>query len=119
MIKRLLIPLLALGILGLGAGLYAKDPPKKVTIDKCKKKKSAVTFDHGKHAKEIKDCKSCHHKGKEQQACSSAGCHAGKAEGKRPGCEEMSPSKNPYHIKCMGCHKKMEKGPRGCADCHK
>lgn len=117
--KPMIVGAIVFGLIVGAAGLYAKEAPKQITIDKCKKKKSGVAFDHAKHAKAAKDCKLCHHKGKEQQACSSAGCHAGKAEGKRPGCEEMSPSKNPYHLRCIGCHKSQSKGPKACKECHK
>jgi len=115
--KKILIAVAVLGLIS--AGLYAAKAPKKVVIDRCKKKKSGVAFDHEQHAKKLKiDCKTCHHeKSKEQKACSS--CHAGKAKGKKPGCEEMSAKKNPYHITCINCHKKQNKGPKTCKACHK
>lgn len=123
MSKRLLVVVIALGLVGGVAMLYttasAKDAPKKVVIDKCKKKKSGVSFDHQAHVKKQKiKCKTCHHTGK-NDSCATAKCHAGKAEGKKPGCAEMSLKKNPYHISCVGCHKKQKKGPKGCKDCHK
>ena len=46
-------------------------------------------------------------------------CHAGKRKGKKPGCAEMSMKKNPFHITCAGCHKKLKKGPTKCKACHK
>ncbi len=121
--KRLLSYIVPLCIVvAAGTLAVAKDPPKKVTLDKCKKKKSAVEFDHEMHVKKNKiACKKCHHTGK-NVACSTAKCHAGKADGKKPGCAEMSLKKNPYHIRCVGCHKKGlngKKGPRKCKDCHK
>jgi hypothetical protein len=100
--------------------MAAKAPPKTVTIKGCQKSKPPVTLKHEDHAKKHKiACKTCHHKGDIGQACSAAKCHAGKAEGKRLGCAEMSPSKNPYHVRCIGCHKKESKGPKGCSECHK
>ena len=111
-------------ILGLGAGLsvvsaVAKDAPKKLVIKDCQKSKPPVAFPHEEHVKKNKiACKTCHHK-EPGKACGAAGCHAGKAEGKRPGCQEMNPSKNPFHITCIGCHKKQNKGPKACAECHK
>jgi len=106
------------------AGLEAKKPPDKVVVKACAKKKKPVTFSHVKHAKGLKiKCASCHHKkdkkGKKAFSCSSASCHAGKAKGKVPGCAEMSKKKNPYHIQCIGCHKKDKKGPTKCKGCHR
>jgi len=101
-----------------GLAISAKPAPKQVVIDKCKKKKKAVTLTHEKHIKILKiPCKKCHHKGTPDKPCSS--CHAGKMKGKNPGCAEMSPKKNPFHISCMGCHKKLKKGPSKCKQCHK
>ena len=118
MLKKVLVAVIALGMTGAVAGLYAAAPPKKVTLDKCKAKKPGVAFDHGAHSKTHKiKCKTCHHTGK-NVSCATAKCHLGKAEGKKPGCAEMSMTKNPYHITCVGCHKKG-KGPKGCKDCHK
>ena len=109
--------LITFAILGMVSGLVAKAPPRKVVIKSCQKKKPPVSFDHEKHAKTLKiDCRSCHHKGPQQKCIS---CHAGKKKGNKPGCEEASPKKKPYHINCMGCHKKLKKGPRTCKACHK
>jgi hypothetical protein len=110
-------------VLGLAAGFSVmaakKAAPKQIVIKECQKAKPPVAFPHETHTKKAKvACKTCHHKGQDQ-TCGAAKCHAGKAEGKRPGCAEMSPSKNPYHISCIGCHKKQNKGPKGCGDCHK
>lgn len=123
MSHRILALTLALGLaVGTSAAVSAKAPPKTVTIKACQKKKPPVAFPHDKHVSQKIDCKSCHHKDKDPKksatGCSTAGCHAGKAEGKRPGCEEMG-SKNPFHGKCISCHKEKGKGPKGCADCHK
>lgn len=119
MLKRILVAAIVLGVTGSVAGLYAKKAPGKVTLDQCKKKKSGVAFDHAQHAKKLKiKCKTCHHTGK-QQSCATAKCHLGKADGKKPGCAEMSLKKNPYHITCVGCHKKQKKGPKSCKQCHK
>jgi hypothetical protein len=108
-------------ILGFSGGVVAiaAKAPKEVVIKACQKAKPPVAFPHAAHVKLAKsDCKVCHHTGA-QKACSSAGCHAGKAEGKRPGCAEMALTKNPFHIRCVGCHKKEKKGPTTCAACHK
>ena len=123
MSRKLLTVLITLGIMGMVTGLAAKAPPKQVTLDKCKKKKPGVAFDHEAHSKKHKiKCDQCHkHKdGKKKKGkCSDAKCHAGKAADKKPGCAEASLKKNPYHIKCVGCHKKNKKGPKKCKECHK
>lgn len=115
-------------VIGLAVGasvvVQAKDPvpPVTVTIKGCQDKQPPVTFAHRKHSKELKiACTKCHHKGAGTK-CTDAKCHAsndGKAEGKRPGCKEMSPTKNPFHIRCVGCHKSEGKGPKTCKECHK
>lgn len=119
MTKRLIHLVLIVGMAALGGTLaLAKDPPKKTVIKACAKKQPGVAFDHEAHTKKQKiECKTCHHTGK-NESCSTAKCHAGKAEGKRPGCEEMSLTKNPFHVTCIGCHKKGE-GPKKCKECHK
>jgi Class III cytochrome C family len=122
MTSRLLSVLIVTFVIG-GALMFAaqpeaKAPPDKIVIDGCKKKKPAVHFNHALHAKKGKiKCVSCHHKGKPGSKCSK--CHAGKAKGKKPGCAEMSMKKNPFHINCAGCHKKVKKGPTKCKACHK
>jgi hypothetical protein len=112
--------LIILGLIGMASGLAAKAPPKQVTIDKSKAKMAAVVFPHEDHVKKQKiECKTCHHKGKIGEDCASAGCHQGKAKDKVPGAAEASPSKNPFHIRCIGCHKEKGKGPKACKQCHK
>jgi hypothetical protein len=121
--KRTSLIAIALVTVGLAASLAlakAKQPADVIVIDACKKKKAAVTFPHADHAKKRKiPCKTCHHNEGKPGRCSTSKCHAGKAEGKRPGCAEMSMKKNPFHIRCRGCHKKEKRGPAKCAQCHK
>ena len=56
------------------------------------------------------------------ETCGS--CHNEPAEAGTPKCSEMSMSKNPYHIGCIGCHKDTKKAdaeskvPVKCAECH-
>jgi hypothetical protein len=118
--RTLLAGIITFGLIGAVAVLEAKPPPKTIVLDSCQKKKPAVTFPHQQHMKDLKiKCKECHHKGKPGTSCSAAKCHAGKAEGDKPGCAEMSLKKNPFHINCVGCHKKKKKGPKTCNACHK
>jgi len=71
-------------------------------------KKSAVDFDHAKHA--ALSCNKCHHKG-DQKACFS--CHTA------AGGEGMPKNKDAMHKSCKNCHKKEKKGPTKCGECHK
>ncbi len=119
--KKLIALLMASAFMFVFASLTFAAPkaPEKVTINEIQKKKPAVTFNHGEHAKKF-GCKECHHKWKggdvEPEKCSK--CHGKKKEGKKP------KAKNAYHKKCKGCHKKMKKkgektGPTSCKGCHK
>ena len=105
--------------------LYAA-VPATVTIGEAKAKQPAVTFDHAKHAETlVKTCDVCHHTQKgltkdskdEVKKCSS--CHLDPKDPKAPSMREMSPTKNPFHIRCAGCHKAEKKGPTSCTACHK
>ncbi|MFH1131582.1 MAG: cytochrome c3 family protein [Pseudomonadota bacterium] len=118
MYKYLAAVAISLGLGLVALQIHADSVPKKVVIKKCGKKLPAVTFPHETHTQKQKfDCKKCHHKGKKATAC--VPCHAGKEKGKTPGCAEMSSKKNPYHILCTTCHKKMKLGPNRCKECHK
>lgn len=97
--------------------------PGKVSINQAVSKQGPVAFDHGKHAAAVKTCDTCHHTQKgltkdtkgEVKKC--AACHLD-AKDKVPSAREMSMTKNPYHIKCIGCHKTEKKGPTACNGCH-
>ena len=123
--RRLIVAMTVLAMMAIGIGVAAKNPPKTTKIPKCGSKKGPVTFNHQKHAKDYQvACNYCHHLAKDKKskenkdACKS--CHAGMAGGKKKsGCAEKSLKKNTYHIQCVGCHKKLKKGPRGCRKCHK
>lgn len=108
-----------------GAMLFAKEspPPRapdKLIIDKCKRRYAGVELPHKQHAGKLAiACKQCHHTGKPKKSCAASKCHGGKARGKVPGCLEISRKKNPYHIACVGCHKRKLKGPTKCKQCHR
>jgi len=108
---------------------YAAPPPDHFTIDDCANKKSAVEFPHAKHFGAGEGnlnlpCSTCHHKQEDlsletaDQAKPCSECHLKPEEASTPICSQMSPKKNPYHLTCMGCHKKEAKGPTKCDDCH-
>lgn len=103
--------------------------PATIKIDEAAKKQPPVTFNHAKHGDTlVKSCDTCHHtqKGltKEQNAtnkvdvkkCST--CHLDPAKPTMPSMREMSMTKNPFHIRCIGCHKEQKKGPTVCTQCH-
>ena len=78
-----------------------------------------VRFMHKKHATLLNDCIACHHfrpadpEGSEATRCSA--CHQASFNPELPGRIGL---KAAHHRQCMGCHKKWDKGPVGCADCH-
>ncbi len=77
-----------------------------ITVTKIGKKKGPVKFNHKYHSKiESVACNFCHHQGRQNDPC--AKCHKGKK------------GKKAIHKNCIGCHKKMKKGPVKCGSCHK
>jgi hypothetical protein len=125
----------SVGALVVAAGVFvisaqAADAPKMIKLDACGTKQPAVEFDHAKHM-ERTECKTCHHtqadltatSGGEVQTCAS--CHKDPEKASTPSCTSMSPTKNPFHIRCMGCHKEEVKkdaalkAPTKCNGCHK
>jgi hypothetical protein len=102
--------------------------PGVIKIAQAAKKQPAVTFDHAKHGDKLaKSCDTCHHTNKglkrdhadtvDVKKC--AQCHLDPKEAKIPSMREMSLTKNPMHIRCLGCHKSAKKGPVACTGCHK
>jgi len=85
--------------------IYGAAPTKDLKVKKIGNKKGPAIYSHIKHAKAgINDCKSCHHKGNQDDPC--AKCHTNKK------------GKKALHKNCKGCHKKMNQGPKKCNDCH-
>ena len=100
--------------------------PGKVKIDAAAKKQLPVPFDHAKHGDTlVKSCDTCHHTNKgltkaqtdkvDVKKCSE--CHLD-PKGTVPSMRDMSPTKNPLHVRCIGCHKEQKKGPTVCNKCH-
>jgi Class III cytochrome C family len=96
-----------------------------LTIDEAKAKQPGVAFDHSKHAAEFaKACDVCHHthkgltKDSTDPVKNCAVCHLDPKDEKIPSMREMSATKNPFHIRCIGCHKEQKKGPASCTACH-
>lgn len=107
-----------------GTLVFAGAAPTTLTIKSAAAKQPPVTFDHAKHEARAKSCDVCHHESKgltktskvEVKPCMA--CHLD-AKGKVPSAREMSMTKNPFHMKCVGCHKEGKKGPVACNGCHK
>ena len=105
--------------------------PGTVNIDQAKSKQPSVTFNHAKHGDGLaKSCDTCHHNNKgltkadadkvDVKKCAS--CHLNPKDAKIPSMREASLTKNPMHIRCIGCHKSTtaaKKGPVACTGCHK
>ncbi|RTZ97714.1 MAG: acidic cytochrome c3 [Deltaproteobacteria bacterium] len=82
----------------------------------------AAIFNHDAHNEnaEIEDCSSCHHLyeegylvqdvSSEDQSCSD--CHTLKPSKTTLGLRKA------FHTLCISCHKKEEKGPLLCGECH-
>jgi hypothetical protein len=126
---RKLVP--SLGVILLFVAVIASAHyPATIKIDEAKSKQPAVTLDHAKHGDtRVKNCGVCHHTQKDitkevalankvdVKKCST--CHLDPKSDKIPSMREMSLTKNPFHIRCIGCHKEGKKGPTVCKDCHK
>jgi cytochrome c553 len=109
----------------------AQKVPEKITIDACADTKAAVEFPHKAHF-ELTTCVDCHHTSEGLTAETAAdmtvetcaSCHVEPEKAETPICSQKSTKKNPYHIKCLGCHKadKKEnaetKAPTKCTACH-
>ena len=105
--------------------LLAVTVPEKVTIEAAKSKQPAVTFDHAKHATTYaRSCDTCHHNQKgltkdtKEPVKKCTSCHLDTKGAVMPSAREMSMTKNPFHIRCAGCHKTEKKGPVACNGCH-
>jgi hypothetical protein len=99
-------------ICSLGTAYAAAKGPASVTMKGATK--GAVTFNHKLHSETQKiACKQCHHTGDVSKKCDT--CH--KAECK-PGAKPIC-MKDAMHKNCIDCHKKQNKGPKMCNECHK
>ena len=110
----------------LAAVLYAHHGPGTIKIDAAAKKQPPVTFSHEKHATtHVKTCDTCHHTQKglksenETKVVNCTTCHLDPKDAKTPSMREMSMTKNPFHMRCVDCHKEQKKGPTTCVGCHK
>ncbi len=101
--------------------------PENIMINEAAAKKPGVEFPHWKHQDMVPKCTTCHHTDKGLSASSPAdvkvekcsACHLDPKDPEMPSMRQMSMKKNPFHMKCIGCHREEAKGPTRCADCHK
>jgi hypothetical protein len=110
--------------------------------DSVESKRSPVEFPHAAHFDY--NCKTCHHKWKNDSnlsGCMATGCHDGAKSPKKAGKTDpeavIKYYKNAYHVMCIGCHKQIQidnkklavsgkilssklqnAGPTGCVGCH-
>ena len=132
---RRLLTHASIGALVLASGAFvftasAADAPEMVTLEGCGTKQPPVDFPHAAHL-EVTKCGTCHHTQPEltaestEEVATCVSCHKDPKD-EAPSCAEMSPTKNPYHINCMGCHKDTVKKdaslkgkvPVTCKECH-
>jgi DnaJ-class molecular chaperone len=90
----------------------SENVPETYTLGRLAKVYEPVAFSHEAHALMAGDCATCHHHSEAGQTPSCDKCHGASKESGVPGLKDA------YHRQCMGCHKKMEVGPTGCAECH-
>lgn len=130
--RKFFVPLAVLALLA-GTAVFAataKDAPEKITIKDCQAKKVAVEFPHKAHIDRGLACTKCHHNqddlkaGGTMEVKGCASCHVTPEKAETPKCGEMSTTKNPFHITCVGCHKEEvakkadSKAPTKCDQCH-
>jgi octaheme c-type cytochrome (tetrathionate reductase family) len=78
-----------------------------------------VRFMHKKHAGLLKDCFVCHHhRPVDPKLAEITRCSACHQKSFNPELLGRIGLKGAHHRQCMGCHKKWNKGPVGCTECH-
>jgi octaheme c-type cytochrome (tetrathionate reductase family) len=79
-----------------------------------------VRFMHKKHAGVLNDCFICHHhRPADLKAPETARCSACHQTPFNPELLGRIGLKGAHHRQCMDCHKRWNRGPVGCTDCHK
>ena len=122
--------LVALAALAAPVGAQGQDPKEPAGPDTVQytPERGAVTFTHGKHAKQV-ECASCHHDSKPEKPLATprqkcGACHTDTVE-----APMKTDRKNAYHDTsakegvCYTCHKKEteagKEAPITCSGCHK
>ncbi len=122
--KSLLIALMITALLGtfVVSMVSAADAPAdglEMKYPGEKTKYAPMKFDHSKHVEGI-ECATCHHKMAENPDMKCTSCHAdtSKEAKKTPEGHYKAFHSSKAEASCLGCHKKMKKGPKKCNDCH-
>ena len=122
MLKSLLLAIVAMvATISPLAGLAS--PPDETTIDDCVDRRAAVEFPHKLHFDSM-ECSNCHHTQEDlsletsDQAKACGSCHTEPEKPDTPACSQLSMKKNPFHIRCVACHKERAEGPTKCNECH-
>ena len=89
--------------------------PETYTLGRLAKIYEPVAFSHEAHTLMAEDCATCHHHSEAGQTPSCNKCHGASSGSKESGIPGL---KDAYHRQCMGCHREMDMGPTGCAECH-
>lgn len=121
----LAVAVMVLIVVGAASAATPAEAPESITLDACMNKKAAVQFPHKAHW-ELTECTTCHHTSEGLTADSDmtvepcSACHLEPEAAETPDCTQMSLSKNPFHVNCVGCHKESgkESAPTKCDDCH-
>jgi predicted CXXCH cytochrome family protein len=125
-IRKTIIGTLLVLCVGLGIASYAggekktnvsssENVPEIFTLGRLAKIYEPVAFSHEAHTLMAEDCATCHHHSEAGQTPSCNKCHDASSASKESGIPGL---KDAYHRLCMGCHREMEMGPTGCAECH-
>jgi hypothetical protein len=125
-IRKTIIGSLLVLCIGLGIASYAggekkteasstENVPEIFTLGRLAKIYEPVAFSHEAHTLMAEDCATCHHHSEAGQTPSCNECHGASSGSKESDIPEL---KDAYHRQCMGCHREMDMGPTGCAECH-
>ena len=115
--------ILSMSLVLAAAVAFAHHGPATIEIKAAAKKQPGVKFSHEKHAKLAASCDTCHHtqkglKSDSEKVVKCTTCHLDPKKPEIPSMREMSLSKNPFHERCIACHKEQKKGPTACTGCH-
>ena len=89
--------------------------PETLNLGRLAQVYEPLTFSHQTHSLIAEDCAVCHHHAAAGETRACGKCHQASSGSKESGPPAL---KDAYHQQCIGCHKEIEMGPRGCTECH-